>query len=73
MHRLNVDVVQALASLPSLASVIQVAKATGRCERTIIRWLEAGLITGTRPFDRGPWMITKASVERALGGTADRA
>ena len=72
MHRLHVDVVQALATLPNLASVLQVAEATGRCERTVIRWIEAGLITGTRPFDRGPWMITKASVERALGGSADR-
>lgn len=73
MHRLQVDVVQALAALPGLASVSQVAEATGRCERTIIRWIEAGLITGTRPYDSGPWMITKASIERALGGAADRA
>lgn len=73
MHPLYVDVVQALAALPELASVLQVAQATGRCERTIIRWIEAGVITGTRPLDRGPWMITKSSVERALGGGTGRA
>lgn len=70
MHRLHVDVHQALASLPNLASVRQCAKATGRCDRTILRWLEVGLITGTRPMDSGPWMITKASLERALGASA---